>query len=61
MKKTIEFMKKHPIYHAVLHSIGGIGIGIIVANSLAGVHPVRWGVALLGLSLMGHMYAWFAK
>lgn len=59
MKKLLAFVKKHPVYHATLHGIGGIGAGIILAP-LAGVHPVRWGIIFLVVSLLGHLYAWVA-
>lgn len=60
MKKAMTFMKKHPAYTSSIHAIGGVGVGILIASPLAGVHPVRWGVALLIISLLGHIYAWFA-
>ena len=53
-------MKKHPAYNASVHALGGIGIGIIIASPIAGIHPVRWGIALLIVSLLGHVYALFA-
>ncbi|HKB88755.1 MAG TPA: hypothetical protein VKC53_03845 [Patescibacteria group bacterium] len=60
MKKAIAFMKKYPVYHATIHAIGGIGVGILIANPLAGIHPVRWGVTLLVIAILGHLYAWFS-
>ncbi len=60
MKKAIAFMKKHPEYNATIHTIGGIGIGILIASPVAGIHPVRWGITLLIISLLGHVYALFA-
>lgn len=56
----MTFMKKHPAYVATIHAIGGVGIGILIASPVAGIHPVRWGIALLAISLIGHLYAWFA-
>ncbi len=60
MKKAKDFMKKHPEYNAAVHAIGGVGIGLLIAYPVAGIHPVRWGVAFLILSILGHLYAWFA-
>jgi hypothetical protein len=40
MKKVTTFMKKHPAYHATLHGLGGIGLGIIIAPLLIGAHPL---------------------
>ncbi|MFS8159339.1 MAG: hypothetical protein ACMG6E_03840 [Candidatus Roizmanbacteria bacterium] len=52
-------MKKHPVYNAMVHAIGGVGIGILIARPIVGMHPVRFGVALMVLSLLGHLYAMF--
>jgi len=60
MKKGIAFMKNHPAYNAIVHAIGGLGIGILIASPVAGVHPIRWGIAFLIISLLGHLYALFA-
>lgn len=54
------FLKKNPTYNAVIHALGGVGVGILIASPVAGTHPVRWGVAFLAISLLGHIYAWFA-
>ena len=54
MKKVLAFAKKNPAYVAVIHAIGGIGIGILIASPVAGIHPVRWGVAFLAISILGH-------
>ena len=56
MNKALAFAKKYPVYVAVVHAIGGIGIGILIASPIAGVHPVRWGVAFIIVSLFGHLY-----
>lgn len=60
MEKATAYFKKHIAYTSIVHVIGGIGIGIIIASPVAGIHPVRWGIALLIVSLLGHVYAWFA-
>lgn len=50
-----KHFSKHPNENALVHSIAGIGIGILIARPFAGVHPMRWGVALLVLALLGHL------
>lgn len=60
MKKAMEYFKKHPNYNSVVHAVGGLGVGVIIASPVAGAHPVRFGIALLAISLIGHLYAWFA-
>ncbi len=61
MKKETSYLKKHVAYTSIIHLIGGIGIGVLITYPLAGTHPVRWGIALLAISFLGHIYAWFAK
>lgn len=60
MEKATSYFKKHIAYTSLVHAIGGIGIGILIASPVAGIHPVRFGIALLAISLLGHLYAWFA-
>lgn len=61
MKRAEAYMKKHPMYNSLVHAIGGIGIGILIASPVAGIHPVRWGAAFLVVSALGHLYAWKSK
>ncbi len=60
-KKITAYFSKHVKYNSVVHAIGGIGIGFLLALPLAFPHPVRWGLALLVISLLGHLYAAIAK
>lgn len=60
MKKALAFSKKYPAYIATIHAIGGMGVGIIIASPLAGTHPIRWGLAFILVSLLGHLYLWFS-
>ncbi len=58
MKKMLAFAKKHPAYIGTIHAIGGIGVGILIASPLAGIHPIRWGVIFIAVAILGHLYAW---
>ena len=60
MKKGLIYVKKHPMYNATIHAIGGLGVGILIGSSIVGIHPISWGIALIVISLLGHVYAWFA-
>lgn len=55
-KQSEKYFSKHPTYNALVHALGGVGIGILITYPFVGVHPVRWGVAFLLLSLLGHIY-----
>jgi len=59
-KKATEYFKKHQAYNAVVHALGGIGVGVIIASPIAGEHPVRFGLIFLGICLLGHIYAWIS-
>lgn len=60
-KDIMNYFKKHPSYNSVVHILAGIGIGILVARPFAGTHPVKWGVAFLTLSILGHLKPLFLK
>ncbi|MCL4418597.1 hypothetical protein M1146_00680 [Patescibacteria group bacterium] len=57
-KKATNYFKNHPEYNSLVHAIGGLGVGILIASPIIGPHPVRWGLGLLVLSILGHVYAW---
>ncbi len=57
----MEYFKKHPAYVASVHFLGGVGIGILIARPVFSAHPVRWGLVLIGLAVVGHVYAWIAS
>lgn len=60
-KKVRTYFVKNVDYNSLVHLVGGIGIGILIASPFAFPHPVRWGVALIVLSLLGHLYPLIAK
>ncbi len=53
----MKYFEKHPNTNSFIHVIGGIGIGFLLTYPLAGSHPVRWGIAFLVLSVLGHVWA----
>lgn len=59
MQKHIQqierYLSKYPRYNAVVHAVGGIGVGVLIARPLVGTHPVRWGLMLLVLSVLAHL------
>ncbi len=57
MKNAIAFMKKHPIYHASLHGIGGIAVGILTMYVFNLQNPLLWVFVLGAISIGGHLYA----
>jgi len=56
-KNAVSYFSKHVEVNSIVHALGGIGIGIIVAMPLAKPHPVRWGLIFIALSIVGHVYA----
>ena len=61
MKKVMKYFSKHPMHNAIIHAIAGIGIGMLLAYPVAGVHPVRWGVTLVLVGILGHVWAGMQK
>ncbi len=55
--RAMKYFGKYPNYNALIHVIGGIGIGFLLTYPLAGSHPIRWGVAFIILSIVGHWWA----
>lgn len=55
--RAMNYFSKYPNYNALVHVVGGIGIGFLLTYPLAGIHPVRWGVAFVVLSMVGHWWA----
>ncbi len=60
-KSAMAYLKKHPMYNATVHVLAGAGVGILLARPLFGPHPVRWGVLLLALGILGHLYPTMGK
>lgn len=58
MKKINTYFSKHVTFNSLIHAIGGMGIGILIASPIVGPHPVRVGVTLLVIALIGHLYAY---
>ncbi|MBI1864007.1 hypothetical protein HYS03_02240 [Candidatus Woesebacteria bacterium] len=61
-KKVMKYFEKHPIYNSTVHVVAGVGIGILITYPYVGAHPVRWGLSLLTLGVLGHlMPIWMKK
>ncbi len=56
MKKVYDYYSKHVKYNSIVHVVGGIGIGILLTHPLADPHTMRWGLGLLALGILGHLY-----
>jgi hypothetical protein len=57
IKKLERYLAKHVWFSNGIHVLGGVGIGILVTYPMVGVHPVRWGLAFLGVAILGHLWA----
>ncbi|MFZ5845423.1 MAG: hypothetical protein ACOY0S_03070 [Patescibacteria group bacterium] len=58
-KRALKYLGQHPHYNAFIHVLAGMGLGFLLTYPVAGTHPVRWGVAFLVISLLGHLWAAF--
>ncbi|MDO8577238.1 MAG: hypothetical protein Q7R82_02755 [Candidatus Daviesbacteria bacterium] len=61
IKQIEKYFSSHVRYNSLVHVIAGIGIGILITYPLAGVHPVRWGIALVAIGILGHLYPLLKK
>ncbi len=56
LPKIRKYFREHEMFNATVHFIGGIGVGILITYPLVVTHPVRWGVTLLAIAALGHLY-----
>lgn len=61
MKKIENYFSKHVHYNSFVHVITGIGIGVLLTYPVFGAHTLRWGVGLIALGVLGHLYPYFVK
>jgi hypothetical protein len=57
LKKVEKYYSKHPQINAGVHVVVGLGFGVLLTHPMADPHPVRWGLALIGIGLLGHLWA----
>lgn len=57
IKKAEKYFGKHVWFNSSIHVLGGIGIGILIASPIIGIHPVRWGMAFISASILGYIFA----
>lgn len=56
VKKMEDYFKKHYNYNALVHTVLGVGIGILMTYPFVGEHPLRWGAAFVLAGVLGHLY-----
>jgi hypothetical protein len=61
LSTTESYFKRHPAYNSLVHLIIGLGIGILIAHPIVDPHPMRWGLGLILLGVIGHLYPWALK
>lgn len=59
-QKLLKYYSKHPLYTGFVHLFMGLGLGILIARPL-GIHPLRYGVALLAIGVLGKLYPLLSK
>lgn len=55
------YFKRNPAYNSLVHLTIGVGIGILLTHSVIDPHPMRWGLGLILLGVIGHIYPWALK
>jgi hypothetical protein len=61
MKKYLEYFRNNPTYNALIHLTLGMGIGILITYPLVRSHPLRVGLALVVVGIVGHLYPLMVK
>ncbi len=61
IKKMYRYFEKHPAYNSLTHFLIGVGFGILLMRPIFDPHPLRWGVSLLAIGLLAHLYPLSAK
>lgn len=61
MRQIHNYFNKHPFYNATIHLLIGIGVGAFLTYPFFGIHPIRWGVVLIAIGLLGHFYPLMLK
>ncbi len=56
VKRIYSYFSKHPRYNSLIHVVAGIGIGILLTHPMIDPHTIRWGLGLLVLGFLGHLY-----
>lgn len=56
-----KYFSKHVAFGNAVHAIGGFGVGLLVYQYISGYKIIAIGLALVALSILGHVYAIFAK
>lgn len=52
----VTYFSKHPQTNAAAHLLIGIGLGILLFRAVFDPHPVRWGIGLIVLGVLIHVY-----
>lgn len=60
-QKMEKHFKAHPRYNALVHSVIGVGLGILAANSVFGQETLKWGVGIAVAGIILHLYPVFNK
>lgn len=55
-KKIHSYFKTHPVYNSGVHMLIGVGLGALLTYPYFGTHPVRWGLALIVVGILAHLY-----
>lgn len=55
-KPILKYFEKHAVYNSAVHTLIGLGFGILLARPVIGEHPVRWALVLISIGLLGHLY-----
>lgn len=61
MDRIYKYSRRHPVYNSAVHMLIGVGLGALLTYPIFGSHPVKWGIGLIAVGLLGHLYPLIVK
>jgi len=52
---AMKYFSKHAMYNSVVHALGGIAIGLLIARPFDGGHPLKLALVFATLAILGHL------
>lgn len=61
LKRIEKYFAKHVYINSFAHLVAGVGIGALITNGFLNPHPLRYGIALITIGVLFHVYAYYQK
>lgn len=61
LKKIEKYFAKHALVGSLSNLAIGFGLGALLTHGFLDPHPVRYGLMIAGVGVLGYLYAYFSK